>query len=511
MMPPAPTFGRKRRLLIATNVLVMCGAAVAVALIVIYLAMRPELRGRIDLTEEKLYTLSEKTRRVLENLHDDVRITTLFRASHYDPKQKLPIPGFGNVIQDVAIHTMDLLREYQFASRGRVQPEFLDANNARDLKRITEVMQKSSADYNSVIVRYGSGDHVRGKILNLDDLADIDRGNFTREPVRMPRLNGYRGEEVLTTTIIGITEQQAPVIAFLQGHGEPDPNDRSAPPTSIYDFALALGADNFGVLTLPAGVTAIPDAVSILAIVNPVKDVPESELALIQAFMHRGGRLFLALDPGSTHTLDDALLAPFELRREYKVICEDKSQGPYVDPAKTQLVVSRYNPDSPVVAYHRKGNLYTLFRDAGAIKASTNARKPKWLCMTTSGAWEEKITERDETHDPATEPTGVPLVLGYQVELGEEYHGARLIVFGDSDWLQASLMRDGPGNKDLAVNACDWLAGRESLIGIAPRSYLQRAADLTPKEYAQIFSYTVIMMPLCGVVLGLLVWWMRRK
>jgi hypothetical protein len=513
--PRTITFGRKRRFLIATNVLAMSAAAIVLTGVVVFLCLRSDLRRRLDLTEENVFTLSDKTKKVLEGLKDEVRVITLFRPSEFDPKQKMPIPGFAAVTDEVKNRTYDLLREYKFASGGKVQLELLDAYNPRDFQAIEKVREACRAEYNSVVVRAGSGDTVRVKLLGLDDLADIDRGNQYTQPVRYPRMNGYRGEEVLTTTILGITEDKPPVIAFLQGHGEPDPEEPVVTPSSLRDLVVALGADNFHVMTLPlVTLNAIPDEVTILAIINPLRDLAQAEVSAIDAFVQKGGRLFLALDPTSTHTLDDLLRERFGLLRQYKVICEDKSQPGFPpDSNKTLLVIGAYDPGSEVVAFHRSRRLATFFRDAGSIKA--DGAPPKGvkltpLLWTGSGAWEEKPDESDQTNEPVSERKG-PLVLAYQAQGGEDLHGARLVLFGDSDWLRLALMRDAPGNKDLAVNACDWLAGRESLISIAPKNYLSRHVDLTIAEYNRIFLYTVVLMPLAGMVLGLVVWRVRRK
>jgi hypothetical protein len=386
-----PTFGRKRRFLIATNVLAMSAAAIGLTIVV---------RRHVDLTEEQVFTLSDETE-VLGGSRED------------DPRDR--------------------------------------------------VIEACRADDDSVVMRAGSADDVRIEVLGLDDLADLDRRNLDSQPVKYRHMNVFRGEGVLTTTILAITEEKPPLIAFLQGHGEPDPEDQMVTPASMSALVMALVSDNFHVMALPlVTMNAVPDEVTILAIISPQRDLSQAEVSAVDAFVQRGGRLFLALDPTSTHTLDDLLRERFGLQRHYKVICEDKSQPGFIDSAKTTLVIGAYDPGSPVVASHRSRRLATFFRDACAIKGGSippKGVKLTPLLWTGNGAWEEESLS-DEINDPVAEPKG-PLTLAYQAQAGAELHDARLVLFGDSDWLRSELMQDAPGNKDLAISTCDWLAGRK--------------------------------------------------
>ena len=64
---------------------------------------------------------------------------------------------------------------------------------------------------------------------------------------------------------------------------------------------------------------------------------------------------------------------------------------------------------------------------------------------------------------------------------------------------------------DLALNAVNWLVGREEAIEARPRSVFENRIDLLDDERTTIRLYVLLWMPLSGILLGLLVWFVRRR
>lgn len=75
------------------------------------------LRLRIDLTGERLYTLSNGSRQVLGKLENDVVLKFYFSAS--SPEMPMGLKTYANQVQD-------LLKEYELAGKGRVTLEAYD-------------------------------------------------------------------------------------------------------------------------------------------------------------------------------------------------------------------------------------------------------------------------------------------------------------------------------------------------------------------------------------------------
>src|SRR6267143_1267339 len=98
------------------NLLYSAGGLVAAFLILVLLNfVLGAVRGRIDLTQGKLYTLSEGTRAVLGKLESPVKIRLYFSQNEIP----LPIKAYGRRVED-------LLAEFRQAGRGKVTVEKLD-------------------------------------------------------------------------------------------------------------------------------------------------------------------------------------------------------------------------------------------------------------------------------------------------------------------------------------------------------------------------------------------------
>ena len=502
------TFGRGRRFAIGVNVFVMALVASGLSIGVVHLAFRPDARARLDLTEEKAFSLSDKSRDVVEVLSQDVRVVSLFRGVDYDGNAF--IPGFGYVIAEIAQRTHDVLEEYRFASNGRVEIEMLDPNQPRDLARITEVVNQYQLGLNKVLVICGQ----RRKVLSLDDLARVDRGSFTGAVAQPPRVVHFNGEQAITSAILELSETQAPVLYFLAGHGERDPSDVPDDPRSLAFFVKALIDDNFEIKQLSlGGEREVPSDATVLVILAPQREIPTGEIAVIRQYLERGGRLFLCVDPRTPKAYwhDEILLGMYGMFLVKGVVCEE--QGVNAD--KTELYLDTYGEAAPV-SYHRERKLTTLFHEAGAL-ATKEPMPPgvdvDHLVWTSREAWLDKDTAAvpgSERIRDIGEETGAR-VLGMAAQGGRLAPDSRICVFSDSDFLSTLRLQQGPGNQDLAVNCVEWLAGRESLISIAPKIFQDRHIDLSQEEYDQIFLYIVVVMPLGAVLLGLVVWWMRRS
>ncbi|MDP9254096.1 MAG: GldG family protein, partial [Verrucomicrobiota bacterium] len=112
---------RIHRIQIGVNVLLQIGLVLFLAAMVNYLGF--EHYRRWDLSRDKKYTLSDKTKRFLENIKGKMRVSVFFAPNN-------PITG------DV----QNLLTEYQYASRGKIDVENVDPE--RNLSRAKELFDK---------------------------------------------------------------------------------------------------------------------------------------------------------------------------------------------------------------------------------------------------------------------------------------------------------------------------------------------------------------------------------
>ena len=153
---PPPTEGPRKiqRVRIGLNVLVQLALILFLAAMVNYLGF--EHYKRWDLSRDKKYALSDKSKRFLDTIKGKMRLTVFF-----DPNNPIG--------QDV----QNLLTQYQYAAKGKIDVENIDPT--RSLSRAKEVFDKYKvvSDESLVIVDYEG----RNKTVKASEMAEIDQGN----------------------------------------------------------------------------------------------------------------------------------------------------------------------------------------------------------------------------------------------------------------------------------------------------------------------------------------------
>jgi hypothetical protein len=194
--PPPAKPAKIHRFQIGINVIVQVAILIVLAAMVNYLGF--EHYRRWDLSRDKKYELSDKTKHFLESIKNKVRVTVFFGAQN-------PISG------DV----QTLLTEYQYASHGKVDVEYVDPE--RNLTRAKELFDKYKVvtDESVLIVDYQG----RSKTVKASEMADMDQGNpMAGEP---PKVTAFKGEQAITSALIDVVEGKKNTVGYIVGHKEP--------------------------------------------------------------------------------------------------------------------------------------------------------------------------------------------------------------------------------------------------------------------------------------------------
>ena len=110
--------------------------------------------------------------------------------------------------------------------------------------------------------------------------------------------------------------------------------------------------------------------------------------------------------------------------------------------------------------------------------------------------------------DEKTDKLG-PLSLGVSAEKKADAHTARLVVIGNSQYAQNSLITQ-QRNGDLFYNSVNWLAQDENMMSIRPKSSTSRSVTLTETQTALLKWIDMIFIPGIVLISGIYIWWKRR-
>lgn len=251
----------------------------AVIVIALNIIVRP-LTTRLDLTEDKAYTLSDGTKRVLSKLDTPVQVRFYF--SQKDPATPVDLKTY-------AARVEDMLNEYKLLAKGNIELKKLDPvpdTEAEDSANLDGIEGQMMSPLGGDKIYFGIA------VSCLDSRATIPFLSPQRE-----RLLEYD----LTRAISQVAKPQKPVIGVMSGlpvFGGFNPQMMrmgGGGRTEPWLFISELKAD-FDVKEVPLTAEKIEDDVKVLLVVYP-KGITEATEYAIDQFVMRGGKLIAFLDP----------------------------------------------------------------------------------------------------------------------------------------------------------------------------------------------------------------------
>ena len=448
---------------------------------------------RLNLEAADRYVLSEQSKRMLEGLSAQVRVVAFFESN-----------------SRFATDVTHLLREYAHAASRipalTLEVEFLDPD--RDIARTRELARHYELTEPNVVVFESGG---RRSYVTADALGRFEH-EMTGPGRIMRRYIGFTGEQVFSSAILSVTESRAPVAYFLQGHGERD--TAAVNPAGYSGVVRELKRQNVDVrpLNLPAA-GQVPDDCAVLAIAGPTHRIAEAEVAMIGDYLRRrNGRLLLLADPRVSTGLDP-LLAEWGVELGQGVVYGMSLTG-------GELVVTAYGEHAVTRPFNA---VMTAFYNPRAVypaggrdrRAQADRAQVTVLAMTGMEGWEQLDPEQDPPRYDEGQDNPGPVPVAVAVERGlpsADIRSTRLIVIGDSAFVSNGALRQGVGgNLSFFMCAFNWLAERDALIEVAPRSPYVLQPGLTRAQWSRLLLLQVGTVPGALLVLAGLVRLKRRR
>ncbi len=260
---------------------------VVIAVIVVVNFFASNVHERLDLTNEKRFTISYPVKKLLGDLHDNVDVNIFLKGD-------LPA-GFKNL----AVSAEELLQEFKEYSNGRIHYKLISADDAMpgtnrtygdtlssfgfvpiNLKVQLKAGEQSQYIYPAALVTYNS------------KMIPVNLYSGTETVITPSELNSSEAllEYKFADAINKLIEKQKPMIAYSVGNGEPAGND-------VFDLVTNVLQKNYTLFTLNISKQpVIPDTFRLLMIVKPTVPFTEDEKMKIDQYVMHGGKVLWFLD-----------------------------------------------------------------------------------------------------------------------------------------------------------------------------------------------------------------------
>jgi hypothetical protein len=425
---------------IALNVLLQVALILFLAAIANYIGF--EHYRRWDLSRDKKYELSDKSKRFLDSVKGKMRITVLFG-------------GANPIGQDV----QNLLTEYQYAAKGKIDVENVDSE--RNLSRAKEVFDKYKvvSDESLLVLDYDG----RNKTVKASEMAEVDPGN----PMfgEQPKIAAFKGEQAITSAMIDLVEGKKNVLGYVLGHKEPPLADEA--PTMQLPMRPEAGArspisvlktfiqnENITMQELNLfEVPAIPEEIKTIMILGPQYDLSDREMKLLRDFWNKQGRILVLLDPTADTPNLKAFLAEVGVKVNDDRLMANVKTG-IQEVARVRDVIGRFIGDSPITK--RLADVRAPFF-GGTSSIDVTPQDPSRpsniklqpLAQAEKGYWGEMdYNATDETLLQFTQGRDhdVPLNIAVSVEKGGsddervQANSSRMVVVSNSTFVQDNAL-----------------------------------------------------------------------
>jgi ABC-type uncharacterized transport system len=489
------TRGKIGRIRIGLNVLVQ------IVLVLFLVAMANSLGfkhyARWDFSRDQKYTLSDKTKRFLDTLKAKMRITVFFSPN-----------------TPITADVLNLLTEYQYAGKGKIDIEHIDPE--RNLSRAKELFDKYKVvtDESLLVLDYEG----RNKTVKASEMADLDQSGMAFG--EGPRVAAFKGEQAITSAMIDLVEGKKKSLGYVTGHKEPALTEGTSPITVLKTF-IENENIKFQELNL-LDVDAIPADVKAAMILGPQYDFSDREMKLLRDFWDKQGRILLLLDPAAKTPKLRGFLNELGVKVNDDRLMVFLRTG-IQELALTRDVQARFLGDSPVtkrladVRALFLGGTSSLTLESDHVRAANIRLEP--LIQAEKGYFAEKDYNTDDQaklQADAKQSSNVPLTIGAAVEKGGsadqrvQMNSPRLVVVSNATFIQDNAITQDQQGLDFISGGVNWLLSREQLIGIAPKIPKPLTFSLSEEALRRLRWIVLVLMPLVPAVIGTMVWWQRR-
>src|SRR5438094_3387562 len=453
--------------------------------------------ARWDFSRDQKYALSDKTKRFLDTLKNKMRITVFFSPN-----------------TPITADVQNLLTEYQYAGKGKIDVEHIDPE--RNLSRAKELFDqyKVVTDESFLVLDYDD----RNKTVKASEMADIDQSGMAFG--EGPRVAAFKGEQAITSAMIDLVEGKKKTLGYVTGHKEP-PLSEGTSPISVLKTFIENENIKFQELNL-LDLDAIPADVKAVMIVGPQYDFSDREMKLLRDFWDKQGRLLLLLDPGAKTPKLRGFVNELGVKMNDDRLMVFLRTG-IQELALTRDVQAHFLGDSPItkrladVRALFLGGTSSLTPEQDRVRAA-NIRVPS-LTQAAKGSCAESDYNTDhqaKLHADAKQSSNVPITIGAAVEKGGsadqriKVNSSRLVVVSNATFVQDNAITQDQQGLDFISGSVNWLLSREQLIGIAPKVPKPLTFSLEEEALRRLRWILLVFIPLVPALIGTMVWWQRR-
>ena len=457
--------------------------AIVIAIVVVLNLVIQELPSsfrEIDLSSEKLYTIGDQTKELLDDLDKDVDLYYIAQDGTESTDIQRLLERYEERSEHIKVEQKD----------PAVYPTF------------TQQYTSDSVSNNSIIVVCGD----KSRVVNYSDMYEtsINYQTYTQETT------AFDGEGQLTSAINYVISDDMPVLYTLEGHNEASMG--TAMTETIQKANIEIQSLNL--LTQDS----VPEDASCLFIFAPSTDLSEDEANKIIEYLENGGKALII----SNYTDEEmpnfeSVLENYGVRPVDGIVMEGDtahyiSQNPYylLPNIESNDVTSGLSSQSRYVLMPLAQGIETLdnIRDSLDIQS---------ILTTSDSAYSKTDLENMQTMEKESSDIDGPFDLGVSIteDVGDDAQ-TQIVYFASSSIFDDTIDSYVSGtNYELLSSSLSWLCQSEedntNTISIPSKSLDTSMLTISAADVNFWSIFVTAVIPVCILLIGFGIWMKRRK
>lgn len=422
---------------------------------------------QLDVTSQKLYSLTEDTKTLMGKLEQDVTIYVINSEDNADETISKTLDRYEQLSKHIQVEYKDPL----------ISPNFY--------KTFAD-----SVSTNSLIVVSGE----RSKVIDYYDLYEQEFDYYTYSS----SVTGYDAEGQITSAIDYVTNEELPVIYQLEGHGEAALES---------GFTEVLSKENVEISTINLlQYDEVPEDAAAILLLAPTTDLSSDDADKIITYLQNGGKAVISVTLTENEMPNfDRVLAVYGITNTYAMVVENDrnyySQSPYYllpEIASSEVTTNIYN----------EKYIFAPYTMALTLDTENEDRTVEQFLYTSADAYAKADPMTIETLEYEEGDVLGSFPVGAMITEGDTQ--VAVIASGYVFTESANSMVSG-ANSTLFGNIIAKFAGKEDSISIAAKSYSLDNITVSQTGVILLGLLFTIVLPLLVLAAGVVVWIRRRK
>ena len=453
----------------------MIAVAVVIAILVnIVVGELPGSITNIDMTSQKLYSLTDQTKEFVKGMEEDVTIYVLIKEENCDTTLAQTLQRYEDLSDHISVEFVD----------PTVNPRFHTQYTS------------ASISTNSLIV-------VSDKRSKVIDSSVIYESGFDYYSYSYTT-TGYDGEGQITSALDYVTSDSLPKVYMLEGHGEA---------TLSSTFTDALTKENVEYETICLmNYDEVPEDTACLVINAPSSDFSEDDKNKVIDYLEAGGKVIV----NTVYTGEDmpnfyGIMEYMGIAVEDGLVLESNSSYYYQIPfyllpeVKTNSYTTNIVNNYYIFAPYAQGMLLDEEDESLSFVEILTTSEHAYVKSSVSNASDYSKSEGDVE---GTFVLGVEAVKTYDDAETE----ATLVAYSCSELFTDSASQVVSGaNLMLFTNTVSKFVDHEVSVSIPVKEYEVSTLTLPQSSKMLISAITTVIMPLACLAIGFVIWFKRRR